>query len=192
MKIKLLTLCLLCLFGISACTKEAPAEEDPLGCADDVICTTGEVADMSGYEGIDAENNQFIEITMAEAIQKIELNNSGIFYIGYPACPWCVEAVPIMDRAAKESKQHIYYVNKKAESSTEEDIKKMESLLSDFLNEDKETGLPKLYVPQVYVLEDGKIVSEHKNTVEGHDARERVMSETEQQQLLETYLEMFK
>lgn len=160
------------------------------GCDDSPVCDVAKSADMSAYEGFDVENNQFIEITMDDAIQKMETDASGIFYFGFPTCPWCIEAVPIMNEVAQEMDLHIYYINKRAETSNEENIAKMTTLLKDIVSENDE-GVPTLYVPEVVVINEGEITDHHADTVPNHDAHERKMSEEEQAQLKEIYQELF-
>lgn len=160
------------------------------GCDDSPVCDVAKSADMSAYEGFDVENNQFIEITMDDAIQKMETDASGIFYFGFPTCPWCIEAVPIMNEVAQEMDLHIYYINKRAETSNEENIAKMTTLLKDIVSENDE-GVPTLYVPEVVVINEGEITDHHADTVPNHDAHERKMSEEEQSQLKEIYQELF-
>ena len=48
-----------------------------------------------------------------------------------------------------------------------------------------------LYVPFVVVVKDGKAVSGHIGTVDGHDAHERKMTEKEMQELKKIYADMF-
>lgn len=155
------------------------------------VCAVTDPADMSAYEGFMEAENQFVSITMQDAIDKIKTDASGIFYIGYPNCPWCIEAVPVMNEIAKENGQLIYYVDKKAESSSEASIEEMTTLLDEILTVDSETNEKKLYVPEVFILKDGDIVANNMGTVSGHDAKERKMNEEEIVQLKDIYKEMF-
>lgn len=185
---------LLALMGIlllSGCTKkeETPADT-PQGCDDAPTCGLTHPADMSAYEGFMEEENQFVTLDMADFLTKLEEKQSGIFYFGFSTCPWCIEAVPIMNEAAKEADVHIYYIDKHAESSSEELIQQVEEKLADRLQKNEE-GKPTLYVPYVIVLKDGEIIAEHMDTVPGHDAHERKMNEEEQSELKSIYLEMF-
>lgn len=52
-------------------------------------------------------------------------------------------------------------------------------------------GEYQLYVPFVVVVKDGKAVSGHIGTVDGHDAHERKMTEKETQELKKIYEDMF-
>ena len=59
------------------------------------------------------------------------------------------------------------------------------------MNKDNE-GEYQIYVPFVIVIKDGKVVSGHIGTVEGHDAHERKMNDQEKQDLQDIYTEMFE
>ena len=59
-----------------------------------------------------------------------------------------------------------------------------------FLEEDDE-GEKRMYVPYVFVIRDGKVISAHEGTVESHDAHERQMTDSEKIELTNTYQDMF-
>ena len=47
-----------------------------------------------------------------EDIEKIITNGTGVIYFGFPKCPWCRNAVPVLIDAAKEvGLDKIYYFN---------------------------------------------------------------------------------
>ncbi|MFR9256884.1 MAG: hypothetical protein ACLVJ6_16070 [Merdibacter sp.] len=48
-----------------------------------------------------------------------------------------------------------------------------------------------MYVPYVFVIRDGKVISAHEGTVESHDAHERQMTDSEKIELTNTYQDMF-
>ena len=49
---------------------------------------------------------------MQEALSVFQ-KESAILYFGYPSCPWCVEALPVMNEVMKADKQHILYIRTK-------------------------------------------------------------------------------
>lgn len=57
--------------------------------------------DMSDYDGFQDRDNVFVKSDMAEAIQLFQNKKDAILYFGFPDCPWCIEALPIMDESAK-------------------------------------------------------------------------------------------
>ena len=68
---------------------------------------------MSGYKDFRETKNQFVDSDMQEALSVFQKKESAILYFGYPSCPWCVEALPVMNEVAKADKQHILYTNKR-------------------------------------------------------------------------------
>lgn len=152
-------------------------------------------ADMSEYTTLQDKDHVFKEITFAFSDELLQEEKfSGIIYYGYPNCPWCNEAVPLMNEIAKKYDQSIFYVNKKSQDSLdhpEEEEQAVALLSKEITLEKDEEGNPHLYVPEVVVIKNGKITSHHMGTVDGHDAHERVMNEEEINQLRVIYETMF-
>lgn len=99
-----------------------------------------------------------------------------------------------MNEVAKADKQHILYIqtrdDKKELLYTQDQKKEMISYTKQFMEKDDE-GEYQLYVPFVVVVKDGKAVSGHIGTVDGHDAHERSMTDKEKQELKKLYEDMF-
>ena len=175
-----IVLCMVSFMALCACANQKDSnQKTPNACDDSPICGVGNSADMSAYEGFMETEHQFIETAMSDFLIKLDAGAEAIYYFGYPTCPWCIEALPIMNEVAKEVNLPIYYIDKKAETSDEESIQSIEKRLSDILEADEE-GNPHLYVPLVVV------------TLDEHDAHERTMNDEEKQQLKEIYQEMFQ
>lgn len=188
MKKKLLLMLVLLMSG---CVNQEEPESDPAYCSfDSDEC----LANSDEYETFINESDVFIEITMQEAIDMFENQESGILYFGFPDCPWCIEALPIMEEAAKENDKNIYYVQTRDEERnliyTDEEKTAILSYVGQFEDTDDE-GNVALFVPLVVVVEDGEALSGHVGTIEGHDTHERQMNEDEQDQLKGIYVEMF-
>ncbi len=183
--------CMLCLLALSACGKETETKQDkPNGCGDEPICDVGKSADMSAYEGFMETNHRFIEAPMKDFLIKLDNQASAVYYFGYSTCPWCVEALPIMNEVAEAENINIFYIDKKAETSDDESAAAIEARLGDILDRDDE-GKPHLYVPFVVVIKDGEVIAHHTGTLDSHDAHERKMNEDEKQELKAIYEEMF-
>lgn len=180
-------ICFLIIF--TSCTNKKTEENNVKGCDGDEICDVKNQADMSGYETMKDANHRFISIPMQDFLVKTENKESGIFYFGYVACPWCQEAVPVMNEVAKQLDLNIYYIDKKAETSDEATIAKVEDVLKGILTE--MDGKPHLYVPEVVVVKDGEIIDHHLSTIGDYDAHERTMTAQEQEQLKHLYQDLF-
>lgn len=151
-------------------------------------------ADMSAYENFKDKDNYFIEANMKEALAVFEKKESAILYFGYPKCPWCIEALPIMNAIAKQQDHHILYIPTRDAKKKLLYTQKQKQTLLPFVKaymEKDDKGEYQLFVPFVVVVKDGKAISGHIGTVDGHDAHERKMTKQEQQELTDIYTKMF-
>lgn len=150
--------------------------------------------DMSAYEGFRDTHNVFVKSDMAEAIQIFKEKKDAILYFGFPACPWCIEALPIMDESAKAHKKTIYYIQTRDENKkllyTDKQKEQLFPYVEQFL-QTNDAGKKQLYVPFVVTVKKGKAVKANLGTVEGHDAHERKMTDKEKTQLRKIYDAMF-
>lgn len=153
-------------------------------------------ADMSEYTTLEGVEHVFLDVTYEETLEYLKMEDfTGIFYFGYPACPWCEEAVVEMNDAAKSLNLEIYNVNKKSDFNVIHP--EMEEEIALYLNsyielQEDEDGNPHLYVPEVVIVKDGKVIDHHRGTLEAHDAHERTMNESEKEELEEIYLNLFQ
>ena len=151
-----------------------------------------EIADMSGYDGFTETSHSFRQITMHESLRLFEEGGSALVYFGYTHCPWCIEAVPIMNKAAIESDLPIYYVDATDKEGQEEtDMDKLKEYTAKYLSKDSDGEL-KFYVPVVFVIRNGETVDAHISTLGKHDAYERKLTEDEQEELYNIYIKMFE
>lgn len=151
-----------------------------------------ETADMSGYDGFTETDHVFRQITMHECLRLFDEGGSALVYFGYSNCPWCIDALPIMNEAAKASALPIYYVDATdKEGQQEGDLDKIKEHTAQYLSKDK-SGELKFYVPVVFVIRNGETVDAHISTLNSHDAYERDLNEEEQKELYEIYMKMFE
>ena len=149
-------------------------------------------ADLSAYEGFTDEQNAFVEISLEASLEKIEQGESFMIYYGKPNCPWCIEAVPVLNGAAKENDAVVYYVDtSKPENYSEAMIEKIMTLFEGWLLKDEE-GEEGFYVPDVALIVNGRVAANHIATVDSHDPYAAPMSEAEQAELKQIYTEMIK
>ena len=196
-KIIVLWVIVLLLIGCTNVSNQ-PQEDENIGYCDgeiEVGCGIEGGMDMSAYEGFDDQQNAFVKSDMDEAIDIFQSKRSAILYFGFAKCPWCIEALPIMNEAAKSVERSIYYVETRDLERNllynDEQKKKIVSYLYDYLDTN-DKGEKHLFVPFVVVVKEGIVTSAHLGTTESHDAKERKMTQKEQKQLLEIYLKMFK
>ena len=104
------------------------------------------------------ENNKFVYSDIDEVIDILE-DGTGIVYLGFPECKWCQQYVVYLNEIAKDrgiSKIYYYNIREDREKNTE-DYQKIVSLLKEYLEED-EDGNPRVYVPAVTFMSNGKIL----------------------------------
>lgn len=112
-----------------------------------------------------SKNNPMVYKTDKEIIQILK-SGTGIIYFGFPDCPWCQEAVPVLLKVAKEMDiDKIYYFNPSEIRDNETaSYKEIVKLLGSNLTTD-ENGKARLYVPDVYFVSGGKIIGHNLKTV---------------------------
>jgi thiol-disulfide isomerase/thioredoxin len=149
------------------------------------------------YLEVKIDSDNVIKYSTIEEIENILENGTGIIYFGFPECPWCRNAVPVLLEAAKDMNiDTIYYYNaysirdkktlKDGEIITEEegteDYKKLVELMYDFLPAYSGLGddsIKRLYFPTVVFVKEGKIVGLHTSTV---DSQEDPFTELDKEQ----------
>ncbi|MBQ7889128.1 MAG: hypothetical protein IJ356_05170 [Erysipelotrichaceae bacterium] len=200
-KIILLLLCV-CLCGCVSQTVEPDPTPDSQGsshgCA--VLAPCGdEKADMSAYENFMDSDHVFLEASFEEVLDAIENKQTFVLYIGFSTCPWCLEAMPILNEVAKEFDASISYINTRPDNTRESELRVLENegyaafrdVVIDVLSENDE-GEKHLYVPFVFFFKEGQIVSYHEDTFPEHDAHERTMTQEEIERLTEIYRDGFE
>lgn len=149
-------------------------------------------ADMSAYEGFDDTLNVFVEISLEDSLSKMEQGESFLIYYGKPNCPWCVEAIPLLNQAAKEKGVLVYYVDtSKSENYSEAMFDTLIHRFEGWLLTNEE-GEESFYVPDVALILKGQVASNHISTVDTHDPYLGPMTDAEQTQLKEIYAEMIE
>lgn len=111
-----------------------------------------------------AKNNVFIYKDIKEIIKILE-NGTGVVYFGFPESTWAQIYTPILNDAAKENGiERIYYYNiKNIRSKNTSEYQKLVKILKNYLSKDDE-GNKRIYVPDVYIVKDGKILSHNNET----------------------------
>lgn len=130
-----------------------------------------------------SKDNPFVYATYDEIVKILE-DGTGVIYFGFPECPWCRNAVPVLIDAAKEiGIDKIYYFNaldmrdiKKlnengniiTEKEGTEDYKKLVNLMYEALPEYSGLNDPtikRLYFPTVVFVSEGNILDLHTSTL---------------------------
>lgn len=165
-----------------------------IGCTSkDVSIIEKKHANMDSYLLLKDKQHNFQTSSFDEALKFINDQKSAVFYIGYPDCAWCKEAIPILNKVAKAQNKKIYYIelyDKEGNKTFDQKAyEKFMSIAEDKLDKDEE-GNPTLYVPFVFTLKKGVLDKTHISTIDGHNAKEREMSKKEKEKLKDIYTKL--
>ena len=110
------------------------------------------------------QNNVFVYRDFDEIVKILE-GGTGIVYFGFPECPWCQAYVPMLNEVAKEKNiEKIYYYNiREDRQNNNKNYQKLVKLLKNYLSKDDE-GNERIYVPDIYAVKNGKILSHNNET----------------------------
>lgn len=105
-----------------------------------------------------SSDNVFTYRSLKEVNKMLE-KGTGVVYLGFPECPWCQEYVKYIEEIAKKvGINKVYYSNVLEDrSNNTEEYQTTIKLLKDYLPNDEE-GNPRVYVPLVVVIKNGKVV----------------------------------
>lgn len=140
--------------------------------------STGKKADMSGYKGFTDKDHVFETATAEDITKALDEKKTFTLYFGFDTCPWCIEAVPVLNEAAKEYQTKVLYNNTR-------------SAVPDYEKVVNRLGISKLYVPYVLFIRKGEVVKTNLGTVDGHDATTAKMTAAQRQELLNIYRDGF-
>jgi len=123
-----------------------------------------EALNTSIVMNIDAENP--IKYLTFEDVEELFDNGTGIIYFGFPSCPWCRNIIPVLFDVAKENNvDTIYYLNPRELKTNDMDkYSKLLEILNPYLKE--VDGERVFTVPDVYFIKDGKVMGNHRSTVD--------------------------
>ena len=104
------------------------------------------------------DDNVFVYASVDEIIDTLE-NGNGVVYLGFPECQWCQRYVVYLNDVAKKNNvdKILYYNIREDRNDNSENYLKIVDLLKDYLQDD-EDGNPRIYVPAIIFMNDGKIV----------------------------------
>lgn len=152
-----------------------------------------------------------------DKLLEIITNGTGIIYLGFPECPWCRNALPVLFDAAKENNvETIYYMNilNERDSYVVEDdelvyatdeegnekkgtegyfklLKALDKHLSDYVisfeDEEYEVGEKRIYAPTIIFVRDGKVLGLHVSTVESQTDPRKSLTKKQYNELYGIY-----
>lgn len=151
------------------------------------------------------EDNGIVYASYNE-IKEVITKGTGVIYFGFPECPWCRNAVPMLLQAANNTGlDKIYYFNAKEIRDTKEldengnivttkegtkEYYELVELLSTVLGEYEglnDESIKRLYFPTVVFIKDGKIVGCHIDTLPSQTDPRVPLTEEQKAELINIY-----
>jgi thiol-disulfide isomerase/thioredoxin len=166
------------------------------------------------YPSVNIDSDNVIVYSSLEEVLDILDSGTGVIYLGYPTCPWCRNAVPVLLKASDNtSLDKIYYVNmtdvrdkmeldsnnsivttKEADKEYYELLEKLDDILLEYTLTDDDgneydTQEKRVYVPTVLFVYNGKVVDYHFDTVDSQTDPYVVLDEEQTLELYNIYLQ---
>ena len=154
------------------------------------------------YSTVEISSNCKVKYMTKDKITEVLTNGTHVVYFGWPTCPYCRLAVPILLETIEEySGISMYYYDIKAlrdaysSDPNSEDGKLYSEIVKiisfsecDLSTIDTfEDGSLKLSASIMYFIKDGEIIGYHRGTVESHLNAYEPLEETQKEELKEIY-----
>lgn len=158
------SLCLVLTLMMVGCS--TPANVDATGSLKDY-----EISDMSGYscsEGYEGEY-RFVDMTVDDILAEMDAGTSFVLFAGFADCPWCNSLLNPLNDIATEKGLLIGYLDTRRNPAWKnnkdvEGYDKLAERIGAWFDTDDD-GSPHLYVPEVFYIKDGEVVTAHQGTV---------------------------
>ena len=171
------------------------------------------------YNNLEISENNPIKYSDYDEVIDVIKNGSGVIYLGFPGCPWCRSALPILLDVAKDNDINtIYYINIKEDRDAyvvedgelvyqvdEEGneikgaegyfdlMKALDKHLTEYVvsfeGKEYKTGEKRIYAPTVVFVRDGKVLGLHVSTVDSHKSGFDKMTDKQVEELYGIYEE---
>jgi len=159
------------------------------------------------YLSIDIDENNGVIYASFEELKELLTEGTGVVYFGYPECPWCRTAVPMLLQAASNTGlENIYYFNAKEirdvkeldkngkvvtkKEGTKEYYELLEILGDHFWAYDglEDESIKRLYFPTVVFILDGEVVGIHIDTIESQKDPRVPLTDEQKNELINIYI----
>lgn len=124
------------------------------------------------------ETAQLVKENPDDVVNRLEAKEQGMYYFGFPTCPWCVELLPVLDKELQADHSKAYTVDVRGEQYSDADNAIVKKFSQTYTKEDK------LYVPFVVAINSSGEVKVHVGTVDDHDATKDKMTKDQEQRLV--------
>lgn len=211
-KVVFLFIVVVMIFGLGGCFFDE--ESDASKFKEEYESLNGKTSSSGKpYPEVSIDSDNKIKYASLEDVLDILNGGTGVIYFGYPQCPWCRNAVPVLLQAAFSTDLgYVYYVNmyderdtmeinsegevvttKEASSDYYELLEALDSILLDYTIEDDSgsevsLGEKRIYVPLVVFVLNGEIVDYHADTVSSQENPYVTLTEEQQEELFQIYV----
>ena len=153
-------------------------------------------ADMSGYVTYDEQTEYvFDETTVEEVLKRIDNGDDFAVYFGFAACPFCNQAMPVLNEVATDMQQRVDYIDVRSDASwkSNTDIDSYDLLIEriGYMFEEDADGVPHMYVPFVLFVHDGEFVLNHTGVTEDYEVGNDI-TPAQRDELADIYIEGFE
>lgn len=178
---KKLLILLIVLFMFTGCApKDKPTV--PTGCDIEEPCDD-ETGRPEGWKVSDLLDDETVVFSIVSITD--QFSGTCIIFYSFDDCPWCYDALPVIQDVAKDGNVPVYYVSV-ARDERVEGNPGYDAAMEFFKDEIDE----KMYMPFCAFVKDGVIVGSHTGTVEEHNAKETVISAEQIEELEGIYREL--
>lgn len=161
----------------------------------------------SGKKNIDVkiDEDNLMKYSNFKEIMDVLDEGTGIIYFGFPECPWCRNAVPVLIEAAKKNEiGQIYYFDaskirdvkelkdgkvvttKEGTKEYYQLVDKLKDVLGPYEGLEDES-IKRLYFPTMVFVMGGKVVGTHIGTVDSQKDPYKGLTKKEKEELLKIY-----
>lgn len=161
----------------------------------------------SGKKNIDVkiDKDNLMKYSSFKEIMDVLDEGTGIIYFGFPECPWCRNAVPVLIDAAKKNEiGQIYYFDaskirdvkelkdgkvvttKEGTKEYYQLVDKLKDVLGPYEGLEDES-IKRLYFPTMVFVMGGKVVGTHIGTVDSQKDPYKGLTKKEKEELLKIY-----
>lgn len=152
---------------------------------------------LSEYPNLKDKNHVFIEASFNEVIDLLN-NKTGVVIFSFSTCPYCQAVMPILNESAKQEDFtevlyfDIYEIRKNKTDEYQQLIEIISKQVDDLAFEEDQTT-PRITVPDVYFVKDGKIISHYIATFKDQDGKWiKDLTISQQNELKAIYREYFQ
>ena len=158
------------------------------------------------YMTIEIPENNNVKYATSKEIIKLLKSGTGVIYFGFPECPWCRNALPVLlDATDCSCQEDIYYFNALSirdikhldddgkivtDQKGTSDYYEIVKLLGDNLgayNGLNDESIKRLYFPTIVFVKDGKIVSTHISTLDSQEDPYQNLTKKQEKELKNIY-----